>query len=92
MRHKDACLQLLASCERGGASRVSRFPTRLPGSGPVSSPGSAPPSPAFLDTPEVFSSGSAGIMSETVFGLLFFGGSVGESGRAKVYFSLGRFF
>jgi NTE family protein len=47
---------------------------------------------AFLHSPEVFSNGSAGIVSETAFGLLFLGGSVGESGRGKVYFSLGRFF
>ena len=47
---------------------------------------------AFLRSPEMFSNGSAGIMSETALGLLFFGGSIGESGRGKVYFSLGRFF
>ena len=47
---------------------------------------------AFLHTPNIYSNGTVGIMSETALGLLFLGGSVGESGRAKVYFSLGRFF
>jgi len=36
--------------------------------------------------------GSLGLVVETLFGPLFFGGSVGDTGHRRVYFSLGRFF
>ena len=36
--------------------------------------------------------GAIGIVIETLFGPLSFGGSIGDSGHRKVYFSLGRFF
>jgi NTE family protein len=36
--------------------------------------------------------GSLGLVVETLFGPLFFGGSAGDSGHRRVYFSLGRFF
>ncbi len=36
--------------------------------------------------------GSVGLVIETLFGPLFVGGSVGDTGHRRVYFSLGRFF
>jgi NTE family protein len=36
--------------------------------------------------------GSVGLVAETLLGPLFVGGSVGDSGHRRVYFSLGRFF
>jgi NTE family protein len=36
--------------------------------------------------------GSLGLVMETLVGPLFVGGSVGDSGHRRVYFSLGRFF
>ena len=36
--------------------------------------------------------GSLGLVAETLIGPLFVGGSVGDSGHRRVYFSLGRFF
>ncbi len=36
--------------------------------------------------------GSLGLVAETLIGPLFVGGSVGDSGHHRVYFSLGRFF
>jgi len=36
--------------------------------------------------------GSMGLVVETLFGPVFIGGSVGDSGHRSVYFSLGRFF
>jgi len=36
--------------------------------------------------------GSLGLVAETLLGPLFVGGSVGDSGHHRVYFSLGRFF
>ncbi len=36
--------------------------------------------------------GSLGLVAETLLGPLFVGGSVGDSGHRRVYFSLGRFF
>ena len=36
--------------------------------------------------------GSLGLVMETLAGPLFVGGSVGDSGHRRVYFSLGRFF
>lgn len=39
-----------------------------------------------------YSNGSLGIVMETPLGPLFLGGSLGEEGRRKLYFKLGRFF
>ncbi len=39
-----------------------------------------------------YSNGSLGIVMETPLGPLFLGGSIGEEGRRKLYFKLGRFF
>jgi len=36
--------------------------------------------------------GAVGIVMETLLGPLAFGGSLGDTGHRKVYFSLGRFF
>jgi NTE family protein len=36
--------------------------------------------------------GSVGLVLETLFGPLFIGGSLGDSGHHRVYFSLGRLF
>jgi NTE family protein len=47
---------------------------------------------AFDSKANAFNDVSAGILSGTKLGVLFFGGSVGESGHYKIYFSLGRFF
>ncbi len=47
---------------------------------------------AFNSRLHYFHSGSVGIVSETKLGIFFIGGSFGESGRAKFYLSLGKFF
>ncbi len=47
---------------------------------------------AFDDAPNFFHSGTIGIISETKLGVFFIGGAAGESGNAKFYLSLGRFF
>ena len=39
-----------------------------------------------------YSNGSLGVVMETPLGPLFLGGSIGEEGRKKLYFKLGRFF
>jgi len=39
-----------------------------------------------------YSNGSVGLVMETPLGPLFLGGSLGEEGRRKLYFKLGRFF
>jgi hypothetical protein len=39
-----------------------------------------------------FNSGVIGVVGETGIGVLMFGGSFGERGEKKVFFSLGRFF
>ena len=39
-----------------------------------------------------YSNGSLGLIMETPIGPLFFGGSIGEEGRRKIYFKLGRLF
>jgi NTE family protein len=39
-----------------------------------------------------FQDGSFGIVGETFIGVIFFGGSVGEDGDAKIFFRLGRLF
>ncbi len=39
-----------------------------------------------------FQDGSFGIVGETIIGVIFFGGSVGEDGDAKIFFRLGRMF
>jgi hypothetical protein len=48
----------------------------------------------FESTPPrgYYSNGSLGIVMETPLGPLFLGGSIGEEGRRKLYFKLGRFF
>ena len=44
------------------------------------------------DFPGLNHTGSLGVAVDTVLGPLFFGGSVGEGGRKKFYFLLGRLF
>jgi NTE family protein len=47
---------------------------------------------AFSGRANPYQDGMGGILSETPLGVVFFGGSVGEGGRGKVFFSLGNFF
>jgi hypothetical protein len=47
---------------------------------------------AFDSKANPFNDVAGGILSRTKLGVLFFGASVGESGRHKFYFSLGGFF
>lgn len=35
---------------------------------------------------------TGGVIAETPVGAIFFGGSLNENGRGRIYFSLGRFF
>jgi NTE family protein len=49
---------------------------------------------AFFDVGKVNvnHAGSVGVFTQTKLGVFFMGGSIGEQGRRKIYFSLGRFF
>ncbi len=49
---------------------------------------------AFFSTSDAnpFFDGVAGVIGETPLGVVFVGGSIGESGNRKVFFHLGRFF
>jgi NTE family protein len=43
------------------------------------------------DPPRPFNDGVVGLIRETPVGVVFFGGSFGERGEKKVFFTVGRF-